>query len=164
MSAIMMMLLAGGGSSRVSSNITISANTANYVLNTAKVTGYVAGSTDVTLTINSGVVVYSGSTGSYAFQVDSSWAAGDTVTIVNNGTILGRGGNGGNGSNNQIGNYLYLNTGGGGGSYKTGQATGNGGNGGFGGGGGGGAASDNGFASGAGGKGGDGLCIVISEG
>lgn len=88
MSAIMMMLLAGGGASRVSSNITISANTANYVLNTAKVTGYVAGSTDVTLTINSGVVVYSGSTGSYALQVDTSWAAGDTVTIINNGTIL----------------------------------------------------------------------------
>lgn len=84
-----------------------------------------------------------------------------TITFGTPGT---NGGNGGNGSNNQIGNYLYLNTGGGGGSYKTGQATGNGGNGAFGAGGGGGAASDNGFASGAGGKGGDGLCIVISEG
>lgn len=74
------------------------------------------------------------------------------------------GGNGGNGTNYQIGSFFYLNTGGGGGSYKTGQATGAGGNGGYGAGGGGGAASDNGFNSGAGGKGGDGLCIVISEG
>jgi hypothetical protein len=82
---------------RVSKSITISSDTANYTLNTAKVTGYVAGKTDVTLTINSGVTVYSGSTGSYAFTVDTSWASGDTVTIINNGTIIGRGGNGGNG-------------------------------------------------------------------
>lgn len=82
---------------RVAVNITISSNTSNYVLNTAKASGYVAGSTDVTLTINSGVTVSSSSTGSYAFTVDTSWATGDTVTIINNGTILGRGGNGGNG-------------------------------------------------------------------
>jgi hypothetical protein len=86
-----------GKSNRVTANITISSDTANYTLNTAKVTGYSAGKTDVTLTINSGVVVYSGSTGSYAFTVDTSWASGDTVTIVNNGTILGKGGNGGGG-------------------------------------------------------------------
>jgi hypothetical protein len=85
-----------GKSNRVQANITLSANTANYVLNTAKVTGYVAGSTDTTLTINSGVFVSSGSTGSYALTVNTSWAAGDTVTIVNSGTIVGRGGNGGN--------------------------------------------------------------------
>ena len=87
-----------GKSNRVSSSITISANTSNYVLNTSKVTGYVAGKTDVTLTINSGVVVYSGSTGSSAFQVDTSWTSGDTITIVNNGTILGKGGSGGFGA------------------------------------------------------------------
>lgn len=92
-----------GKSNRVSRSVTISANTSNYTLNTAKVTGYVAGSTDVTLTINSGVIVSSSSTGSYAFIVDTSWAAGDTVTIVNNGIILGRGGNGGNGSNSGTG-------------------------------------------------------------
>jgi hypothetical protein len=73
------------------------------------------------------------------------------------------GGNGGNGSNNQTG-YLLFGSSGGGGSYKTGQATGNGGNGGYGAGGGGGAASDNGFNSGAGGNGGNGLCIIICEG
>lgn len=73
------------------------------------------------------------------------------------------GGNGGNGSNNQTG-YLYFASSGGGGSYKTGQATGSGGNGGYGAGGGGGAGSDNGFASGAGGNGGNGLCIIVCEG
>lgn len=83
-----------GKSNRVTANITISADTANYTLNTAKVTGYSAGKTDVTLTINSGVTVFSNSTGSYAMSVDTSWAAGDTVTIVNNGVILGRGGTG----------------------------------------------------------------------
>ena len=73
------------------------------------------------------------------------------------------GGNGGNGSNNQTG-YLYFASSGGGGSYKTGQATGSGGNGGYGAGGGGGAASDNGFASGSGGNGGNGLCIIVCSG
>ncbi len=81
---------------RVTANITISSNTSNYVLNTAKVTGYVAGKTDVTLTINSGVFVSSSSTGSYALTVDTSWSTGDTLTIINNGTIIGRGGTGGN--------------------------------------------------------------------
>jgi hypothetical protein len=96
-------------------------------------------------------------------QVTSSnWTT--AISTITFGTPGTNGGNGGNGSNNQIGNYLYINTGGGGGSYKTGQATGNGGDGGYGAGGGGGAASDNGFDSGAGGKGGNGLCIVITEG
>lgn len=87
-----------GKSNRVSRSITISSDTANYVLNTAKVTGYSAGKTDLTLTINSGVFVYSNSTGSYAFDVDTSWTAGDTITIVNNGVIVGRGGNGNSGA------------------------------------------------------------------
>jgi hypothetical protein len=86
-----------GKSNRVTSSATISANTTNYTLNTAKASGYSAGKTDFTLTINSGVYVYSGSTGSYALTVDTSWAAGDTVTIINNGTMLGCGGNGGRG-------------------------------------------------------------------
>ena len=84
-------------SNRVTASATISSDTTNYVLNTAKASGYSAGNTDMTLTINSGVTVYSTSTGSYALTVDTSWATGDTVTIVNNGTILGRGGNAGPG-------------------------------------------------------------------
>lgn len=79
---------------RTVASITIAANTQNYTLNTAKVSGYVAGQTDVTLTINSGIIVGSSSTGAAIF-VDTSWAAGDTVSIVNNGYIVGRGGTGG---------------------------------------------------------------------
>lgn len=80
---------------RYAAAVTISANTTNYVLNTAKVAGYLAGKTDVTLTINPDVTVGSTSTSTYAFDVDTSWAAGDTVTIVNNGTVCGMGGTGG---------------------------------------------------------------------
>ena len=86
-----------GKSNRVTAAATISSDTANYTVNTAKASGYVAGVTDFTLTINAGVFVYSGSTGSYAMTVDTSWSAGDTITIINNGTIVGRGGDGGGG-------------------------------------------------------------------
>ena len=67
-------MLAGGGG-RKTVVVTISASTQNYLANTAKVSGYVSGNTDVTFVINSGVVVGSASTGSYAFTVDTSWAA-----------------------------------------------------------------------------------------
>ena len=86
-----------GSAGRLQRTITISANQTNYVLNTAKVTGYLAGITDVVLTINSGIYVSSNSTAGYALDVDTSWTTGDTVTIVNNGFIVGRGGNGGSG-------------------------------------------------------------------
>ena len=89
-----------GKSNRVSASATISANTANYTLNTAKAPGYVAGVTDMILTINSGVFVSSSSTGTAALIVNTSWAAGDTVRINNGGTIVGRGGNGGAGRSN----------------------------------------------------------------
>jgi len=85
-------------SNRVSINVTISSDTSNYVLNTAKAPGYSAGKTDMTLTINPSVNVFSSSTGSYALTVDTSWNVSDTVTIVNNGVIVGRGGNGSNGA------------------------------------------------------------------
>jgi hypothetical protein len=105
-------------------------------------------------------------------------AGGGSTTTSNGGTIdhwsqipgspaVSAGGtNGGNGNNgvNFSCGYATIGTPGGGGSYKTGQATGAGGNGGYGAGGGGGAASDNGFASGAGGNGGGGICIVVSIG
>lgn len=86
-------------SNRVTASATIGSNTSNYTLNTAKAPGYSSGRTDMTLTINSGVFVSSASTGSYSFTVDTSWATGDTLTVINNGTIIGRGGNGGQGGN-----------------------------------------------------------------
>jgi hypothetical protein len=87
-----------GKSNRVTAAATISSPTSNYTVDTSKAPGYTAGTTDFTLTINGGVFITSGSTGSYAMTVDTSWAAGDTVAIINNGTIVGRGGTGGQGS------------------------------------------------------------------
>jgi hypothetical protein len=102
-----------GKSNRVTANLTISANTANYNIFNNRGGSYNAGKTDIVLTINSGVVVYSGSTGSYALDTGTGWTAGDTITVVNNGTILGRGGNGGGGGGAGVG---YANSGGAGGS------------------------------------------------
>jgi len=79
---------------RVSVIVTLSSNTTNYTLDTAQIPGYQAGATDVTLVVNSGVYVYSTNTANAGLTV-AALAAGDTVSIVNNGFILGMGGNGG---------------------------------------------------------------------
>jgi hypothetical protein len=85
--------LTGNAVSRVASGVAISASTANYALTPAKVSGYVAGNTDVTLVINSGVYVYSTSTSSPALTV-SGFSSGDTVTITGGGNVYGMGGAG----------------------------------------------------------------------
>jgi len=153
-----------GKSNRVVSSITIAASTQNYVLNTAKVAGYVAGTTDVTLTINAGVYVGSSGTGGIGLDVDTSWNAADTVTIVNNGFIVGCGGGGGGGGG--PGGYNAPAPGGGGGvggaalrAQRATRITNNGTVGGGGGGGGGGSSTWNGpeksgTANGGGGGGG----------
>jgi hypothetical protein len=84
-----------GASAIVNIALTISSNTNNYNIFNSKGSTYVAGKTNVTLTINSGVSVGSTSTGTYALHTGQGWASGDTLTIVNNGTIKGRGGDGG---------------------------------------------------------------------
>ena len=87
-----------GKSNRVSIIVTLTSNTTNYTLSPSVIPGYVAGKTDVTLVINSGVYVYSTNTtnaGIYIAPLDT----GDTVAITNNGYIMGMGGaGGGNGS------------------------------------------------------------------
>ena len=101
-----------GATNRVAVPLTISANTQNYDVYTQASASplYTAGIADVTLTINPGVVVGSSSTGTYALNVPNAFNAGDTVTIVNNGTVIGRGGNGGSGGSG------FTNPGGGGGN------------------------------------------------
>lgn len=96
MSGIFQILAGGGGANII--QLVISTDTANYDMYANRGPNYVAGSANIRLTINSGVVVYSTSTGSPALTTGSSWTAGDILTIINNGTILGRGGAGGNGS------------------------------------------------------------------
>lgn len=82
-------------------NQTISTNTANYSLTTAaaaagwdQVSALVAA-----ITINPGVTVYSTTSSSAAVTVSSNYplSSGSSVSIVNNGSILGAGGAGGQG-------------------------------------------------------------------
>ena len=88
-----------GASARTQISLVISSNTNNYNIYSSRGGTYTAGTSDVTVTINSGVTVGSTSTGAYAMDTGSGWTSGDTITIVNNGTIKGRGGNGGAGGN-----------------------------------------------------------------
>jgi hypothetical protein len=50
---------------------------------------------NVTVTVNAGIYVWSDSTSLPAFDTGSPWPAGSTITLVNNGYIMGKGGNGG---------------------------------------------------------------------
>ena len=90
-----------GAINRASVALNITANTQNYDVgaNAIPSPSYVAGNTDVTVTISPGVYVGSSSVPAYAMSVPNSFNPADTVTIVNNGLIIGRGGNGGAGYN-----------------------------------------------------------------
>jgi hypothetical protein len=88
--------LAGGAIPRPAIALTIAASTANYNIFSNKGGTYVAGKSDVTLTINPGVNVYSTSVGTPGLTV-GGFATGDTVKIINNGTIAGKGGDGSSG-------------------------------------------------------------------
>jgi hypothetical protein len=90
-----------GHSNTVYINLTIAANTQNYNVWTSASANpaYVAGKSVVTVTINPGIAVGSSSTGTYAMSVPSAFNPTDTVTIVNNGYIVGAGGAGAAGSN-----------------------------------------------------------------
>ena len=128
-------------------SFTISANQANANLRTLAVAAGWGGSSAVVATINSGIYVYSTSTGTPGLTIDGSWPGG--ISLTNNGFIMGMGGAGaatspgspgGNaislGTNASIINNSYIGGGGGGG---TGTQIGYGNNGGGGGGAGGGA-------------------------
>jgi hypothetical protein len=158
-----------GAVRRIFIPITISSSTYNFDVYANRGGSYVAGISDLQVTVNGGVRVGSTSTGAYAMLVTNSFAAGDTVTIVNNGVIQGTGGNGadsvlgavGGGPGFGAGPALYINrpttiqnnsiiAGGGGGGGAGGGGQDDKGPARWGGGGGGGA----GFAPGAGGGGG----------
>jgi hypothetical protein len=95
---------------RVAIALAIASNTQNYDVFTNKGASYVAGTSDITLTVNSGVNLGSSSTGTYALSIPSAFDAGDSISIVNNGVIIGRGGNGGSnrGSGGGGGNAVYV--------------------------------------------------------
>ena len=83
-----------GKSYRSALSLNFTANTIEASVTPAIVTGYTAGLTDLTITVNSGVYLYSNYTAISALSI-SGFAAGDTIKLVNNGYIMGQGGNGG---------------------------------------------------------------------
>lgn len=106
-----------GSANRNTVALTISANTNNYDVYTNRGPTYVAGTSDITVTVDAPVTVGSTSTPTYALLVPSAFSPTDTVTIVNNGVIQGMGGAGGGGGNNGApgaagavgGNAIYVN-------------------------------------------------------
>jgi hypothetical protein len=72
---------------------TISSNTADYSLTASSLPGYIAGRTDVIVTVGSGVYVYSTNTANAGMTL-TGFTTGDTCRIVNNGFIMGKGGDG----------------------------------------------------------------------
>lgn len=75
-------------------NLSIVGNTQDYnIWDTVQATGlYARGATKVTVTIGSGVSVGSTSTSQPALDTGSQWSVNDELVIVNNGVIVGKGG------------------------------------------------------------------------
>jgi len=99
-------LYAASNSSRATASLIINTNTQNAVVNVSTLTNYVAGKTDITITVNSGVYVYGQSPQVPATVYELSLTkpvasleiiggtTGDKINIINNGYILGYGGDG----------------------------------------------------------------------
>jgi hypothetical protein len=85
-----------GASNRPALSYVFSSNTVNASLNVTTISGYIAGSSDITITVNSSVYLYSTSTGTPGLTLTGG-TTGDTITLVNNGFIMGNGGKGGAG-------------------------------------------------------------------
>jgi hypothetical protein len=79
-----------GKSNRTALSYVFSTNTPSPTINLSALPGYVSGASDITVTVNSGIYVWNGLN-------FTGGATGDTVLLVNNGFIMGSGGNGGSG-------------------------------------------------------------------
>jgi hypothetical protein len=100
--------------SPITINLTIAANTNNYVLSDfLSATSYYPGHSIVNLYVNSGVIVGSGTVGTPALTIDGL-ISGDLINLTNNGNIAGAGGQGG-----AAGSYSSVTSGGG--KYTTGK-------------------------------------------
>lgn len=82
-----------GKSNRATASYTYITSTANASLNITTLGGYSAGTTDVTVTVNGGVYLYASTTGNHGLTLTGG-SSGDTLKLVNNGYIIGCGGNG----------------------------------------------------------------------
>ena len=111
-----------GSTDRVAIALSISGTANNYNIWSNKGSDYVAHATDITLTIGSNALVGSSSTATYALETGTGWQGTDTITIVNNGWVIGRGGNGGAGGdgkyNSQSETYAGSNGGDGGNAFR----------------------------------------------
>ena len=85
--------------------LTIAENTLNWKLSPRL--GSVSSPITVTITVNTGIMVYADSPAEYAMDL-SGLPSGSTVNLINNGYIIGRGGDGGGGGAvNQAGDNDY---------------------------------------------------------
>jgi len=86
-----------GKSNGFTFNKTISTNTTYYNIRSDAIANGWDGTTTLiaTVTINAGVYVYSDNTATPAFDTGSTFPVGSTLTIINNGYIMGKGGAGG---------------------------------------------------------------------
>lgn len=97
---------------RVTLSQTFATNTTETILNVSTLSGYAAGAADVTIYVSSNVYVYSTNTANPALTITGA-TAGDTIRLVNNGFIIGMGGNGGSQYGGWAGISAYAATAGG---------------------------------------------------
>jgi hypothetical protein len=95
-----------GGSDRVTRTVNIDLDMQYPTINVSAITGYIAGKTDVIITVGTGVYVYGYSFTTFNGGINPATpfsatmnilggTTGDTIKLVNNGYILGAGGDGG---------------------------------------------------------------------
>lgn len=74
-------------------DVIINADTQEYTLTASSLSGYQYGASDVVLTVDTGIYVYSDNTANPALTA-TGFTAGDTFRIINKGYIIGKGGRG----------------------------------------------------------------------
>lgn len=122
-----------GKSNTVTISYTFTTSTVNASLAMSAISGYSSGKSIITVTVNSGIYLWANSTANYGLNLTGG-VSGDTLTLVNNGYIMGQGGNPGGpalnigtGINITINNVGYIGGGGGNGAAGGGSNYGNGG-------------------------------------
>ena len=86
-----------GGAAAFIGTLSIATDVYNYDIRSSAISGGWpgAGDANITVTVSPGVFVKSTSTGTASMQLGSPWPAGSTITLNNQGIIVGKGGNGG---------------------------------------------------------------------
>lgn len=100
-----------GTTDRVALSLQIGGEEKDYNIYNNMPAGYVEHATDLTVTIGSNAIVGSNSTNNFALDTGTGYSTTDTLTIINNGLIIGRGGNGGFGGRAQYQSTTNTNAG-----------------------------------------------------